>query len=64
MHKMKKQRAEPASIGEKLLTLREAAGVLQINALVPQSSATGGSVPIMITIGNTPSTAGVTMAVK
>jgi uncharacterized protein (TIGR03437 family) len=42
----------------------EAAGVLQINALVPQSSATGGSVPIMITIGNTPSTAGVTMAVK
>jgi excisionase family DNA binding protein len=28
---MKRQRTEPASIGERLLTLREAAGILRMN---------------------------------
>jgi uncharacterized protein (TIGR03437 family) len=42
----------------------EAAGVLQINAQVPQSVVPGGSVPVTITIGNAQSPAGVTLAVK
>ncbi len=42
----------------------EAAGVLQINAQVPQSVVPGGSVPVTITIGTTQSQSGVTVAVK
>jgi uncharacterized protein (TIGR03437 family) len=41
----------------------EASGVVQINAQVPQSSATG-NVPVTITIGTVQSPAGVTVAVK
>jgi uncharacterized protein (TIGR03437 family) len=42
----------------------EAAGVLQINAQVPQSVTPGSSVPVSITIGSIPSQSGVTLAVK
>ena len=42
----------------------ETSGLLQINAQVPQTAATGGSVPVSIVIGGVPSAAGVTMAVK
>jgi uncharacterized protein (TIGR03437 family) len=42
----------------------EAAGVLQINAQVPQSASAGPSVPVIINIGNTASPSGVTLAIK
>jgi len=42
----------------------EVEGLVQINAVVPSSVATGGSVPIEVDIGNTGSQAGVTVAVK
>jgi uncharacterized protein (TIGR03437 family) len=42
----------------------EAAGVLQINAQVPQSVTPGSSVPVSITIGTIQSQPGVTLAVK
>jgi uncharacterized protein (TIGR03437 family) len=41
-----------------------AAGLVQVNALVPQQVSAGGSVPVTITIGNVTSQAGVTVAVK
>jgi uncharacterized protein (TIGR03437 family) len=40
------------------------AGVLQINALVPQGVAPGASVPVQVTIGGISAQAGVTVAVK
>jgi uncharacterized protein (TIGR03437 family) len=40
------------------------AGLLQVNAVVPQGVATGSAVPITLTIGETQSQAGVTIAVK
>jgi uncharacterized protein (TIGR03437 family) len=42
----------------------ETAGVLQINAQVPQSATPGASVPVTITIGTTQSQSGVTLSVK
>ena len=40
------------------------AGLTQINALVPNSIAPGNAVPVVVTIGGTASTPGVTLAVK
>jgi uncharacterized protein (TIGR03437 family) len=40
------------------------AGVMQVNALVPESVAPGNAVPVTITIGGVTSQAGVTLAVK
>jgi uncharacterized protein (TIGR03437 family) len=40
------------------------AGLLQVNAVVPQGVATGSSVPITLNIGGSQSQAGVTIAVK
>jgi uncharacterized protein (TIGR03437 family) len=40
------------------------AGLLQVNAVVPQGIATGSAVPIIVTVGGAPSQAGVTLAVK
>jgi len=42
----------------------EAAGVLQVNAQVPQSVTPGSNVPVSITIGSIQSQPGVTLAVK
>jgi uncharacterized protein (TIGR03437 family) len=42
----------------------EVEGLVQINAVVPLSLATVGSLPIELDIGNTGSQAGVTVAVK
>jgi uncharacterized protein (TIGR03437 family) len=60
-----------ASIGGQLASIQycgaapgETSGVLQVNAQVPQSVAPGSNVPITITIGSVPSSAGVTLAVK
>ncbi|HLH00695.1 MAG TPA: putative Ig domain-containing protein [Bryobacteraceae bacterium] len=41
----------------------EPAGVLQVNAMVPSGVQRGASVPITITVGNTPSQAGVALAI-
>ena len=40
------------------------AGVMQVNALVPESVTPGNAVPVTITIGNVTIQAGVTLAVK
>lgn len=40
------------------------AGVLQINVTIPQSAPTGASVPILVNVGNTPSQAGLTIAIQ
>jgi len=40
------------------------AGLVQVNALVPESITPGGAVPVTITIGGVTSQAGVTLAVK
>jgi uncharacterized protein (TIGR03437 family) len=40
------------------------AGVVQVNALVPESVTPGGAVPVAITIGGVTSQAGVTLAVE
>jgi uncharacterized protein (TIGR03437 family) len=40
------------------------AGVMQVNALVPESVTPGNAVPVTITIGGVTSQAGVTLAVK
>lgn len=40
------------------------AGVLQVNALVPESIATGSAVPVTVVMGDRASQSGVTMAVK
>jgi uncharacterized protein (TIGR03437 family) len=42
----------------------ETAGLVQMNALVPESVTPGGAVPVTITIGGVTSQAGVTVAVK
>jgi uncharacterized protein (TIGR03437 family) len=40
------------------------AGVLQVNALVPESIAAGSAVPVTVVMGDGASQSGVTMAVK
>ncbi len=40
------------------------AGLIQINAIVPQGIAAGNTVPVSIQVGNTPSQTGVTLAVQ
>jgi uncharacterized protein (TIGR03437 family) len=40
------------------------AGLVQVNALIPESVTPGGAVPVTITIGGVTSQAGVTVAVK
>ena len=40
------------------------AGLVQLNALIPESVTPGGAVPVAITIGGVTSQAGVTVAVK
>jgi len=40
------------------------AGLVQVNALVPESISPGGAIPVTITIGGVTSQAGVTLAVK
>jgi uncharacterized protein (TIGR03437 family) len=40
------------------------AGLLQVNAVVPQGIATGAAVPVTISVGGVVSQAGVTIAVK
>ena len=40
------------------------AGVLQVNCIVPSDSPSGYAVPIMLTVGNISSPAGVTLAIK
>jgi uncharacterized protein (TIGR03437 family) len=40
------------------------AGLVQVNALVPESVTPGGAVPVSITIGGVASQANVTVAVK
>ena len=40
------------------------AGLIQINARVPASAATGDALPVVVTIGGGPSQTGATMAVK
>jgi uncharacterized protein (TIGR03437 family) len=42
----------------------EAAGVLQVNVLVPFNAPVGSAVPIALTIGDAMSTPGVTIAVR
>jgi uncharacterized protein (TIGR03437 family) len=42
----------------------EIAGVLQVNAVVPQSVAPGSAVPITVSVGGIASQANVTIAVK
>jgi uncharacterized protein (TIGR03437 family) len=38
--------------------------MLQVNARIPADVVRGTSVPVVITVGNTPSQAGVTLAIK
>jgi uncharacterized protein (TIGR03437 family) len=40
------------------------AGLLQVNAVVPQGVSPGAAVPVVVNVGTTPSQPGVTMAVK
>jgi uncharacterized protein (TIGR03437 family) len=40
------------------------AGLLQVNAVVPQSVAPGSAVPIIVSVGGSPSQSGVTIAVQ
>jgi len=40
------------------------AGVLQVNARIPESVATGAAVPVSLTVGQATSQAGVTLAVR
>ena len=40
------------------------AGLLQVNAVVPQSVAPGAAVPITVSVGGVPSQNGVTIAVQ
>jgi uncharacterized protein (TIGR03437 family) len=40
------------------------AGLLQVNAVVPQGASPGSAVPVLVNVGGTPSQAGVTIAVK
>jgi len=40
------------------------AGVLQVNVLVPQGVASGGSIPVVLTVGGQSAQGGVTVAIK
>ena len=42
----------------------EVNGVVQINAVIPQSVASGISLPVLVTIGGVPSQPGVTVAIQ
>jgi uncharacterized protein (TIGR03437 family) len=39
-------------------------GVMQVNLIIPAGAPTGGSVPIVVTVGTTSSQPGVTLAVQ
>jgi uncharacterized protein (TIGR03437 family) len=39
-------------------------GVMQVNLVIPATAPTGSNVPIVVSVGGTPSQAGVTVAVQ